>query len=190
VIWPRRLRPGSLWPGSPATRPAAPAGQQTDPALTGVSSGEYRSLVRLAALLLHDPPAAEDLVQEACVAVRAGQLRPRDTGKALTRLRREVVSRSRSVLRRRAVAGRAAPSPAPDRPRAQPGGMTLPGHPALLAALRGLSCRQREAIVLRYYADLPEAEIAASMGVSKGAVRHHTARGLAVLKPVLEHDVP
>ncbi|MGH3224366.1 MAG: sigma factor-like helix-turn-helix DNA-binding protein, partial [Streptosporangiaceae bacterium] len=46
--------------------------------------------------------------------------------------------------------------------------------------------RQREAIVLRYYADLSEAEIADTMGISRGAVKSHTARGMASLRSALE----
>ena len=56
------------------------------------------------------------------------------------------------------------------------------------AALRGLSARQREVIVLRYYADLSEAEIAAVMGISRGSVKSHAARGMASLRSALEHD--
>jgi RNA polymerase sigma-70 factor (sigma-E family) len=157
---------------------------------TEISVGEYRSLVRLATLLLHDASAAEDVVQEAFVAMHAGRRRPRDAGKALSYLRRAVVSRSRSVLRHRTVAGGTVSAYTPDGPSAEPGAMTLLGHSAILAALRSLPGRQREAIVLRYYVGLPEAEIAASMGISKRSVRHYTARGMATLKPVLEQDVP
>jgi RNA polymerase sigma-70 factor (sigma-E family) len=157
---------------------------------TEISLGEYRSLVRLATLLLHDPAAAEDIAQEAFVVVYADRRRPRDAGKALSCLRREVVSRSRSVLRHRAGADRTVPAYTPDGPSAELGAMTPLEHSALLAVLRSLPCRQREAIVLRYYADLPEAETAASMGISKGAVRHYAARGMAALKPVLKQDVP
>ena len=156
--------------------------------LIGVGPGEYLSLVRLVVLLLDDTTAAEDVVQEACVAVHASLRLPRDDGKALSRLRRELVSRSRSVLRRRAVAGRTVPAYARDEPSAEPGAVTLLEHSAFLAALRSLPCRQREAIVLRYYASLPDAEIAAAMGISKGAVRHHAAHGMDALKPVLEQD--
>jgi RNA polymerase sigma factor (sigma-70 family) len=59
---------------------------------------------------------------------------------------------------------------------------------AVVAALQGLTARQREAIVLRYYADLSEAEIAAAMGISRGAVKSHTARGMAALRAALESD--
>ena len=62
-----------------------------------------------------------------------------------------------------------------------------PGGPAAVAAvLRELPERQREAIVLRYYADLSEAEIAATMRISRGAVKSHTARGMAALRVALE----
>jgi RNA polymerase sigma factor (sigma-70 family) len=58
----------------------------------------------------------------------------------------------------------------------------------VIDALRDLPARQREALVLRYYADLSEAEIAEAMGISKGAVKTHTARGIAALKSVLEPE--
>jgi RNA polymerase sigma factor (sigma-70 family) len=52
----------------------------------------------------------------------------------------------------------------------------------MIAALRALPARQREALVLRYYADLSEAQIADAMGVSRGAVKSHTSRGMAALR--------
>ena len=52
---------------------------------------------------------------------------------------------------------------------------------AARAALRSLPGRQREEIVLRYDAGLSEGEIAAAMGISRGAVNSHTARGLSAL---------
>jgi DNA-directed RNA polymerase specialized sigma24 family protein len=61
---------------------------------------------------------------------------------------------------------------------------------AVRAALAGLPDRQREAIVLRYYADLSEGEIAAAMGISQGAVKAHTARGLAALHAALDQASP
>ena len=63
-------------------------------------------------------------------------------------------------------------------------GYEAPGlleQPAARGALRGLPDRQREAIVLRYYAGLSDGEIAAAMSISRGAVNSHTARGLPAL---------
>ena len=57
---------------------------------------------------------------------------------------------------------------------------------AVVAALRDLPERQRQAIVMRYYADLSEAEIAAALRISRGAVKSHTARGMAALRAALE----
>jgi len=51
-----------------------------------------------------------------------------------------------------------------------------------------LSGGAREAIVLRYYADFSEAEVAAAMGISCGAVKSHTARAMAALRADLEHQ--
>jgi len=56
---------------------------------------------------------------------------------------------------------------------------------AVIAALRGLAPRQREALVLRYYADLSGPQIAAVMGISRGAVKCHTSRALSALRDTL-----
>ena len=58
----------------------------------------------------------------------------------------------------------------------------------MVSALRALPERQREALVLRYYGDLSEAQIASVMGISRGAVKSHTARAMAALRVVLERD--
>jgi RNA polymerase sigma-70 factor (sigma-E family) len=174
----------------PATS-AASAGAvkwEADHMLTEIYLGEYRSLVRLAVLLLHDVSTAEEVVQEAFIAMHTGWRRLRDTEKALSYLRQAVVNRSRSVLRHRTVVDKNAPKHVPDEPSAEAGAIMLLERSAVISALRGLPDRQREAIVLRYYADLSEAEIAATMGISKGAVKSHTARGMAALKSVLEQE--
>ncbi len=57
---------------------------------------------------------------------------------------------------------------------------------ALVEAVKLLPPRQREALVLRYWLDLREAEIAVAMGISQGAVKSHTARGMATLTRVME----
>jgi RNA polymerase sigma factor (sigma-70 family) len=86
------------------------------------------------------------------------------------------------------VIDRNAPKPAPDEPSAEHGAMALLERTAVVAALRALPERQREAIVLRYYADLSEAQIAGAMGISRGAVKSHTARGMAALRTTLEEE--
>ena len=63
-------------------------------------------------------------------------------------------------------------------------------HATVLAAVRHLPARQREALVLRYYLDLSEAQTAEVMGVSAGAVKSHTARALAALRRVLDQGEP
>ena len=156
--------------------------------VTEIYHGEYKSLVRLAVLLVHDVPTAEEVVQDAFEAMHTAQRRLRDSEKALSYLRQAVVNKSRSVLRHRTVVDKNAPKPAPDEPSAEHAAMALIERTAVVAALRALPERQREAIVLRYYADFSEADIAAAMGISRGAVKSHTARGMSALRSTLEQE--
>jgi RNA polymerase sigma-70 factor (sigma-E family) len=171
----------------PEIRPT-PSVWDADRVVTEIYHGEYKSLVRLAVLLVHDVPTAEEVVQDAFEAMHTAWRRLRDSEKALSYLRQAVVNRSRSVLRHRTVVDKNAPKPAPDEPSAEQGALALIERSAVVAALRTLPDRQREAIVLRYYADLSEADIAATMGISKGAVKSHTARAMAALKSILEQE--
>ena len=155
-------------------------------AVTAIYTTHYRSLVRLAVLLVRDVATAEEVVQDSFIAMHAAWRRLRDTEKALSYLRQSVVNRSRSVLRHRVVVDKNAPKPAPDMPSAEQGAISLLERSAVIAALRTLPPRQREALVLKYYADLSEAQIATAMGISRGAVKSHTARGVAALRVVLE----
>lgn len=140
---------------------------------------EYKSLVRLTVLLVDDRQTAQEVVQDAFETVRTASERLSAFGEALLYLQRAVVARSRSVLRHRTS------KPTPDERSAEAAAEELIERSAVIQALRTLPDRQREAIVLRYYADLSEADIAATMGVSKSAVKSHTARGMAALKSVL-----
>ena len=160
-----------------------------DRALTALYGLHYRALVRLAALLVRDVCTAEEVVQDSFVAMHASWRRLRDTDKALSYLRQSVVNRSRSVLRHRVVVDRNAPKPSPLAPSAEQGAISGFERSAVISALRKLPDRQREAIVLRYYADLSEAQIAAAMGISRGAVKSHTARGMSSLRDVLEPEI-
>jgi RNA polymerase sigma-70 factor (sigma-E family) len=168
---------------------AVPAAQhEADNLVATLYTEQYRSLVRLAVLLVHDLQTAEEVVQDAFVAMHTGWRRLRDTEKALAYLRQAVVNRSRSVLRHRTVVDKNAPKPAPDMPSAEQGAIALLERSAVIAALLELPGRQREAIVLRYYGDLSEAQIAAAMGISRGAVKSHTARGMSALRATLQQE--
>jgi RNA polymerase sigma-70 factor (sigma-E family) len=167
---------------------AARVGWSADRAVTELYSVHYRALVRLAALLVRDTPTAEEVVQDSFVAMHGGWQRLRDAEKALAYLRQAVVNRSRSVLRHRTVVDKNLQKAPPDMPSAEHGALVLLERHAVVMALRKLPDRQREAIVLRYYADLSEAEIAAAMGISRGAVKSHTARGMTALRTALEQE--
>jgi RNA polymerase sigma-70 factor (sigma-E family) len=177
--------PGTRWRGSP--RHAAGAWDASD-AVTEIYAEHYTRLVRLALLLVHDLQTAEEVVQDAFEAMHKAWRRLREKDKALAYLRQTVVNRSRSVLRHRKVVDLHPPRPAPDEPSAEHAALALIERYEVAAALRHLPERQREAIILRYYADLSEADIARAMGISRGAVKSHTARAMASLKSVLGRD--
>ena len=148
----------------------------------------YRDLVRLASLLIDDVGRCEELVQEAFaqLAGRPGTLR--DPDKALPWLRSAVLNGARSVRRRRDPSARlrmvSSTAAGPEGPEATAG--RHDDADAVLAALRALPHRQQEVLVLRYWLDLPESEIAATLGIAGGTVKTHAARGLAALAVALD----
>ena len=156
-----------------------------DQALAAMYRMHYVPLVRLAALLVSDVAAAEDVVQDSFIAMCAAWWRLRDRDKAVFYLRRTVINRSRSVVRRRAVAERYVSASAPQMPSAEEEALARVESTAVAAALGMLSPRQREALVLRYYADLPVAQIAAAMGISTGTVKAHLGRAMVSLRALL-----
>jgi len=171
-----------------------PAGDLTasawtaDEAVTRLFASQYRPLVRLAALLLHDSSAAEEIAQDAFVALHERWGRLREPEKAVAYLRQTVVNRARSALRHRVVVDRflRRQSEPMSVPSAESGALVNETNAEVLAAVRRLPARQQEALVLRYYADLSEAQTAEVMGVSQGAVNSHTARALAALRRTME----
>jgi RNA polymerase sigma-70 factor (sigma-E family) len=149
--------------------PLAPA-----PRFEDFYRAQYEPMLRLAYLLTHSRQAAEDLVQDSFLRVqpRWGTL---DTPAAY--LRRTVTNACYSWhrRRRREVATEVeAPAPAD------------PEHDELWDALARLAPRRRAALVLRYYLDLSEADIADALGCRPGTVKSLTHRGLADLREVLE----
>jgi RNA polymerase sigma-70 factor (sigma-E family) len=178
----------AIVPGAFTAPGAARTGWSADCGITELYSLHYQRLVRLAVLLVRDVPTAEEVVQDSFVATHGGWQRLRDSTSALAYLRQAVVNRSRSVLRHRAVVDKNLQQPPPDMPSAEHDALVLLERSAVVTALHKLPGRQREAIVLRYYADFSEAEVAAAMGISRGAVKSHTARAMAALRAELEQQ--
>jgi RNA polymerase sigma-70 factor (sigma-E family) len=155
-----------------------------DGAVEQLYAAHWRSLVRLSVLLVRDLGTAEEIVQDAFVAMHGRWSRLREPDKALAYLRRAVVNRSRSSLRhRKVVQAHAARQPAPGVVRGADE-VALEGdrRAAVLDALGALPRRQREVLALRYYLDLSEVEIAETLGISRGAVKSHASRGSAALR--------
>jgi DNA-directed RNA polymerase specialized sigma24 family protein len=144
----------------------AAAELDADHAMTALYQLHYPSLVRLAALLVPDLATAEDIVQDAFAAVYGRWHMLPGPDAALACLRRSVVHRSRSAPLRRGGPEAGLP----------------PQESAVVSALRALPARQREAVVLRYFADLPEAEIALVTGTRKADVRSQVTQAISSLR--------
>ncbi len=140
---------------------------------------EQPGLVRLASLLVRDAAVAEELVQEAFVRLHRHL---DDADRPGAYLRTSVVNLCHSHGRRVQVAARHAPTPAPVVP---PPGLP-PDLSPVWQALDLLSARQRDAVILRFYLDLPDREIADLLGVRPGTVRSLVSRALTRLHEVLE----
>jgi RNA polymerase sigma-70 factor (sigma-E family) len=186
---PGRARPGTGSAGQ-GSAPAGPAREtaEADLAITAMYDTEYRSLVRMSAVLLGDVGSAEEIVQDSFIAVHAAWRGLRDIDKGTHYLRRTVMNRSRSLLRHRAVVEKHTPVSEPDMPSAEQAAITRLERTAVIAALRTLPARQREALVLRFLLDLSEEEVAAAMHISQGAVKSHTARAKTALRSRLESE--
>jgi RNA polymerase sigma-70 factor (sigma-E family) len=162
-----------------------------DTAVEELYAAHYRRLVRLSVLLVRDQENAEEVVQDAFVAMHGRWRRLRDPELALAYLRQAVVNRSRSVLRHRGVQDRHVDAERPvvrDLPGVDEAALATERRATLLDALRALPTRQREVLALRYYLDLSEADIAATLGISPGAVKSHASRGVAALRTLMEDD--
>lgn len=142
-------------------------------------------LVRLAILLVDEPTTAEDVVQEAFAGLHRNWSGLRDKRAALGYLRTAVVNGSRSVLRRRKTAREYTPPHQANARSAESLAMLSAEHQAVVSAMTELSPRQREVLVLRYYDDLSEAEIAEATGLSKGAVKSTASRALNALQKIM-----
>ncbi len=136
---------------------------------------EYEPMVRLARGLVDTTEFAEEIVQDAFAKVF-------DRWNRLSRpgayLRSAVVNGARSELRKREVRRRIGLQP--------PVSSDPASHDYLLDALNKLSTRQKSVLVMKYYADMSEKEIAQTLGIRPGTVKSATSRGLAELRKAIE----
>lgn len=144
------------------------------------------ALLRTAFLIVSDLPEAEDIVQETLLAVARRWPRVRRMDHPVAYARRIVVNRALSGASRRGRArdeltGEAPPDRADETSCAEASAT----HDELMRALAALPPRQRAVLVLRYFLDLPEAEVAAAMKCSLGTVKSTVARGLARLEEAM-----
>lgn len=203
-LWPAVLRRGrttparSAQPYGPATATAYGAGAGSgyagdpradapQPTVTELYHAHRLRMVRLAVLLVDDLATAEDVVQDAFTALyrRHGE-QISEVDNALGYLRTAVVNTSRSVLRRRRTARAWTPPAAAEVPSAEDHVVLDEAHREVLAALGRLTPRRRQVLVLRYWAELSEAEIATTLGISRGAVKSNASRALDALERILE----
>ncbi|MFL6133251.1 MAG: SigE family RNA polymerase sigma factor [Nocardioidaceae bacterium] len=163
-----------------------PARWDADTAVEELYAAHYRRLVRLSVLLVRDLETAEEVVQDAFVAMHGRWRTLKDPEKGLAYLRQTVVNRSRSVLRHRGVQARYVVPAVRHLPGTDEDALVSERRTAVLDALRALPDRQREVLALRYYLDLSEADIAQTLGISRGAVKSHASRGVAALRSLME----
>jgi RNA polymerase sigma-70 factor (sigma-E family) len=152
--------------------------------ITGLFFAHHRRLVGLAALLVSDQQMAEDVVQEAFVGLYRRWRRLRDPNAAVAYLNRAVVNGSRDSLRRRRRAGTAMLRLVPRSEQLESAEQQVVEHQdaaQLWAAVTALPTRQRQVLVLRYYLDHTEAEIADLLEISRGSVKTHASRGIAAI---------
>ena len=168
------------------------AAQQWDPdeAVSQLFAAHYTSLVRLAFLLVRNSGEAEEIVQDAYVALHGRWRRLAEPERALGYLRRSVVNAARSSHRHNAVADRHLATTAGAAQQversAEDHAMDSAIRAAVMEVLQGLPERQREVLVLRYYSDLSEADIAETLGISRGSVKTHASRGIRALRTLVE----
>ena len=181
-------------PPPPTPAAPAPAGAGLDlrdvereAAVSAVFDAHYADLLRLARLLGADD--AEDVVAQAFYELYSRWDRLRDGASAPAYVRSVVCNLTRmrlrhlQVVRRQVRASETAPQTVGS---AESEVVLREDQHEVLDALATLPTRQRQALVLRYWMDLREAEVAAAMGISCGAVKAHTSRGMAALTRRLE----
>ncbi|RKS70708.1 RNA polymerase sigma-70 factor (sigma-E family) [Actinomadura pelletieri DSM 43383] len=177
---PPRARNGPRPPDASRTAASGDAASE----VTDLYRGHALGLTRLALVMVGDRGTAEDIVQDAFAGLYRRWPRLHDRDKALTYVRSAVLNRSRTVLRRRRMPLRVVHQPPVWSAEAE--ALVAEDRREVMEALHRLPVRQREALVLRYFCDLSEGEIAAAMRVSRGTVKSTTSRAVAALGRMLE----
>jgi RNA polymerase sigma-70 factor (sigma-E family) len=146
------------------------------------------ALVRLAVLLVDDQASAEDVVQDAFVGLHRHRGQLRDPEAAVGYLRTSVVNGARSALRRRGTQRRFLQRRiVPEYPEEAYSAVLLADeHRAVLRAVRNLPQRPQEVLALRYWSNLTEAEIAQTLGISRGAVKSQASRAIDKLETIMK----
>ncbi|MEU4242761.1 SigE family RNA polymerase sigma factor [Actinoplanes sp. NPDC026619] len=147
------------------------------------------ALLRSAYLLTGDQQLAEDLVQSALTRTHLAWRRLDDIGNAEAYARRTMYHLQVSWWRRRKVA-EVLPGHVPDRPGAGDHAGSVSVRLALRAALLQLSAKQRAVLVLRFFEDRTESEVADLLGVTIGTVKSHTVRALSRMRTIAPELAP
>jgi RNA polymerase sigma-70 factor (sigma-E family) len=155
-----------------------------DREVAALFDAHYTPMCRLAFVILGDGAVAEEIVMEAMLKTFSGWARIRDPQRADIYLRRTVVNLCRSRIRRKALEARIGLSPPrPDRQQQNKWDPDVHERDRLVAqAVRSLPPRQRACVVLRYYEDLPEAQIAEILDCSTGTVKSQLSKARAKLE--------
>lgn len=157
-----------------------------DDVLVDLYRAHGRELLEMVWVFVGDKATAEDIVQEAFIRLHRAWPRIHDRNRVLAYLRTTAFNLARSGFRRRMVALRHRPAAPPDAPSAEAGVVLSEDQAEVAAALRRLSGRQRECVVLRFWGGLSDSEIATSIGLSVNSAKTHLRRGLAALEKDLE----
>lgn len=174
-------------PGSLDGRDHAENPDDAENAVINLYRGHVLGLTRLAVVMLGDRSAAEDVVQDAFCGLYTHWGRLSDPAKALPYLRSSVLNGCRNHWRRRHRARRE-PMVWGNAESAESAVLLAEEHRQVLAGLQRLPARQREALVLRFYLELAEPEIAQTTGIRPGTVKSTTSRALATLARILREE--
>ena len=156
--------------------------------VTALYQAHALGLVRLAVLMVGDQQAAEDVVQDAFLGLYRRWSALKDQDRALSYARSSVLNGCRMVLRARSSRDKITLAAPDDIESAEATALLGEANREVIAALRRLPARQREAVVLRYYLDMTENQAAQAMRVSRGTVKSATSRGLAALGRLLKEE--